>query len=75
MQSISCIDKNGEPKRNVSYLLDFAGYKEQEEKLIEAGEDITPIETASHYREAKKATPKSEPIEQTLLLYLLALFV
>ncbi len=66
LQSISCIDKNGEPKRNVSYLLDFAGYKEQEEKLIEAGEDITPIETASHYREAKKATPKSEPIEQTL---------
>jgi len=40
LQSISCIDKNGEPKRNVSYLLDFAGYKEQEEKLIEAGEDI-----------------------------------
>jgi len=35
-------------------LLDFAGYKEAEQNLIDEGVDVTPIDTASHYREAKK---------------------
>ena len=43
---LGLLDKKGNPNRNVSYLLDFAGYKEK------GGE----IETASHYREVKKVS-------------------
>lgn len=46
---------------NSSYLLDFAGYKEAEEVLIAEGADITPIDTASHYREVKKQTEEKTP--------------
>ncbi len=56
--------------RNADILLDFAGYKEQEEKLIEQGVEVVPITTASHYREVKKLaegetqlTKKGEEIE------------
>lgn len=46
--------RDGMPKTNVKYLLDFAGYKER------GGE----IETASHYREVKKvASSKSDEKE------------
>ena len=38
--TLNLLDKNGNQIRNVSYLLDFAGYKEVEEKLIAQGEDI-----------------------------------
>lgn len=53
-------------KQQASYLLDFAGYKEVEEKLIKEGVEVKPIETASHFREAKKAAlanAKEEGIE------------
>ncbi len=50
---------------NVNKLLDFAGYKEQEEQRIEAGENITPIPTASHYREVKKIAGKDGDVSKT----------
>ena len=53
-ETLGQIDRSGNQTRNISYLLDFAGYKEAEERLIEAGVDVTPIDTASHYREVKK---------------------
>ena len=57
LREIDCWnEKVGSQNRNVSYLLDFAGYKE------EGG----VIETASHYREAKKiAGPNTGDIDET----------
>lgn len=52
LKNLDLLQKNGDAKVNVRFLLDFAGYKEAEERLIEAGVEVTPIETASHYREA-----------------------
>ena len=46
--------------QQASYLLDFAGYKEVEEELIKEGIEITPIDTASHFREAKKLSDSKE---------------
>ncbi len=46
LHTIGSIKEDGKINRNVSHLLDFAGYKER------GGE----IEIASHYREAKKIT-------------------
>jgi len=65
LQSIDLLEKSGKPKRNVNYLLDFAGYKEVEERLIESGEDIEPIQTASHYREVKKIANTPEDVAKT----------
>ena len=55
LQTLGC------PYRNSQYLLDFAGYKEAEDNLIAQGIEITPIATASHYREVKKLTDINTP--------------
>ncbi len=60
LKTVDLIDKRGFAKMNVSYLLDFAGYKEVEEELIKEGVEITPIDTASHFREAKKLSDSKE---------------
>lgn len=47
-------ERIGSATDTVHKLLDFAGYKEKEEELIADGVEVTPINTASHYRETKK---------------------
>ncbi len=63
LETLNLLDKKGSQKMNVSYLLDFAGYKEVEAKLIEEGEDIIPIGTASHFRETKKHSEHKDHLD------------
>ena len=62
LQAIDSVEADGKPKRNVKYLLDFAGYKEAEQNLIDEGIEVETIDTASHYREVKKLTAPLPPI-------------
>jgi len=59
LKYLDLIQPSGKPKVNVSYLLDFAGYKEIEENFT----DVTPIANAGQFREVKKLSETNDPRE------------